>query len=411
MQACHGVAAYNRAKMKHGDVKPNNFVLRTPVPSLNDVTPGVGVVLLDGGLAAESSSTPERCVDAEGTPAFMAPEQLCAAPGATFTRSPAIDSRALGCTLLCLYGTQLPTEGLSERAVIAATVDGSLMSELFPQFTLPGPAVIVNVALWLADDVPQERLSAEQAAKIFSYIYDGATCGLEFTVADVQAAYGLAPHRLLHLYPTTGDSPGGSSRALSNSDSDPAALNHSAALGSLGEASLPAAGHDRGAAEAALEAAPARARGPSFAGLVPVKTGDFADMAALLRCSSWGGECGRGAGRRSKGAHMIYAAASGEGEADERVTGGSTGAASGLVRGGSPRITAFGERMTAHSFAAADVDQDGRTKASGRGEAVGEVRPAVYINHCIKNLVLLISRASHLGHMGWLYARLLLCLL
>eukprot|EP00892_Ulva_mutabilis_P010013 jgi/Ulvmu1/7384/UM036_0044.1 len=204
LQACRGVLAYHDAGYVMRDVKPSNIVLRTRVSALNDITEGNEIVLVDGGLAAPFRSWHRPslpCSEITGTVAFMACEQLRPGRLSYYCLNPLIDCVGLGRSLLLTYCNGLPFDGLEEDDIIAAVRDGTLMGTLFPRCSLPSPAPFTNVALWLCEDDPDCRLTIRHAMSIFEYMGHQAAAGEQVDIADIKTKFGVAAHRWLELYP------------------------------------------------------------------------------------------------------------------------------------------------------------------------------------------------------------------
>jgi hypothetical protein len=97
-QLFDGLSALHAARLVHRDVKPRNALVR-----------GDGrVVLLDFGLVVANAAPPARVAD--GTPAYMAPEQL-----AGLAVGPEADCYAVGVMLYQALTGRLPFDGRADR--------------------------------------------------------------------------------------------------------------------------------------------------------------------------------------------------------------------------------------------------------------------------------------------------------
>lgn len=107
-EVAEGLAAAHATGLTHRDIKPDNIWLESPRDK---------VKLLDFGLARAAAGD-ERITQSGliiGTPAYMAPEQVCGDP---------VDSRtdlfSLGCVLYWLAAERLPYQGKSALAILHA---------------------------------------------------------------------------------------------------------------------------------------------------------------------------------------------------------------------------------------------------------------------------------------------------
>lgn len=348
------------------DVKLSNFVLRKPVRDLNEVSLDNEVVLVDAGIA-QATRGPHRsrflCAALQGTPTFMAPEQVHSARNATYQPSPAIDAVALGRSLLLMFCFQLPTDAMSEEAVIAAVRDGTLMDSVFPASMLPAPAAMVSMGLWLSHHEEHDRLSVEDAATVFAHIHERAAAGHDVSAADLEAAFGLPAHPLLENYPVLGSATERAAAAPTEPGQCAPAQPSSTELASAGcesEGSEP----ERAAAGARDPA------GPSFVELHAdaLGSGNLLDMAHALHRSSGAGEDTTAAGQSK----AVYAAVPEIRVAGMKACRASEAVSDGSVPEGvtwfSPRISAFGERVTVHSCCAPEADTLKSCKASSATE-------------------------------------------
>lgn len=375
MQACRGTCAFHDAGYAHCDLKPSNMVLRHRVDSLNDVSIGSELVIIDAGLAARCDGPYQRslrCDETNGTPSFMAPEQI--RPGATrYLPTRAIDAVALGRSFLLLFCNKLPFKGMEADAIFTSIRDGTLLSHLYPRCSLPAPAVFINVALWLTEHDASLRLSVQTACKIFAFILRRASTGDEVTVADVQTCFGLTAHKLLCHYPVV---EAGQPFVFRNDGSLPLEHSDAAAVSDVKFANpatqrvttdgTPDAVPETGAAEKPKIA------GPSLADLMPVASmgAGIGPMACAMRRSTESGE-GKDvqAGKISEHEDAAQYASEKEVEAVKEPGLQTTSleirssTASVMSRpdiacvpdktpgvvGDSPRILAFGERVTVHN--------------------------------------------------------------
>lgn len=114
MHACRGSAACHRVWSIYADIKPDHLILREPVTGLNDGVVGIDAILVDASLAAEIGGKAQMYGVAEGAHTPKAPQQMSATRGATCIPRPPIDPSAISSSLLCLFGTHLPTEGRTD---------------------------------------------------------------------------------------------------------------------------------------------------------------------------------------------------------------------------------------------------------------------------------------------------------
>ncbi|MGW4897994.1 serine/threonine-protein kinase [Kitasatospora sp. NPDC004240] len=143
----------------HRDVKPANVLLER----------GTGrVVLLDFGIATYEGSTElTRPGDLVGSPDYLAPERAQGErPG------PASDLWGLGATLYAAVEGESPFRRTSPLTTLAAVVGDPL-----PEPRRAGPLGPVLAALMAKD--PDERPTADEAARMLSEVTDGHTMGLK----------------------------------------------------------------------------------------------------------------------------------------------------------------------------------------------------------------------------------------
>jgi serine/threonine protein phosphatase PrpC len=93
-----GIAALHRAGVIHRDIKPDNVIIRPPAPR-----EGIGVKLIDFGVARFGQSPETQGIGEPGTPSFMAPELFEGKPADAAT-----DQFALGVTVYRLFTGQFP---------------------------------------------------------------------------------------------------------------------------------------------------------------------------------------------------------------------------------------------------------------------------------------------------------------
>jgi serine/threonine protein phosphatase PrpC len=93
-----GIAALHRAGVIHRDIKPDNVVIQPPA-----TREGVGVKLIDFGVARLGQSPDALGIAEPGTPSFMAPELFDGKPTDAKT-----DQFALGVTVYRLFTAQFP---------------------------------------------------------------------------------------------------------------------------------------------------------------------------------------------------------------------------------------------------------------------------------------------------------------
>ncbi|MFI2607017.1 serine/threonine-protein kinase [Kitasatospora sp. NPDC018619] len=147
----------------HRDVKPANVLLER----------GTGrVVLLDFGIAKYEGSTElTRPGDLVGSPDYLAPERAQGErPG------PASDLWGLGATLYAAVEGQSPFRRDSPITTLAAVVD-----EPLPESRRAGPLGPVLAALMAKD--PDERPTADEAARMLAEVQAGHTIGLKSVAA------------------------------------------------------------------------------------------------------------------------------------------------------------------------------------------------------------------------------------
>lgn len=147
----------------HRDVKPANVLLEH----------GTGrVVLMDFGIAKYEGSTElTRPGDLVGSPDYLAPERAQGErPG------PASDLWGLGATLFAAVEGQSPFRRDSPITTLAAVVD-----EPLPESRRAGPLGPVLAALMAKD--PDERPTADEAARMLAEVQAGHTMGLKSVAA------------------------------------------------------------------------------------------------------------------------------------------------------------------------------------------------------------------------------------
>jgi serine/threonine protein kinase/tetratricopeptide (TPR) repeat protein len=138
-----GLCALHESGRVHRDVKPANVLV------------GDRVILLDFGLATElQGASDERAPRIEGTPAYMAPEQVLRRPV-----SPAADLYAVGVMLYEVLTGGLPFSGstmvtLHNKVHLAPRSARALAPE--------APADLADLAMDLLVTAPEARPSAEQ---------------------------------------------------------------------------------------------------------------------------------------------------------------------------------------------------------------------------------------------------------
>jgi len=132
VQILRGLQSGHEHGLIHRDVKPSNIMLQARVPKTEDNPFGVGVKLLDFGIAglAEETRVGERC----GTPAYMSPEAV---------QGQRLDARsdlfAVGVLLYEMLSGVRPFEGDTLEEIETALLEtrvGPLVKELT---TLPRP--------------------------------------------------------------------------------------------------------------------------------------------------------------------------------------------------------------------------------------------------------------------------------
>lgn len=290
LQICRGVAAFHSAGYISRDVKPGNIVLRKRLASLNDVTEGNEIVIIDGGLAVPCQGPGRhrvRCDYITGTVGFMAAEQLDDAFLASYLPGPEIDAVGLGRSLLLLYTTCIPFEDVDDDALIDSVRDGTLMSCLFPDCSLPSPAAFTNVSLWLAEDDPSNRLSVSDAIPVFEYMLGRAAVGDDVQLGEVEAMFGIGTHPLLSCFPVVGGQERSDSDLLSCSGYAPDtcdATSNCASPTSISTATTSSSGTEATVTHDPAALPPGSSSGPSLTDALaraPKGTTDAIDISAM----------------------------------------------------------------------------------------------------------------------------------
>jgi serine/threonine protein phosphatase PrpC len=93
-----GIAALHRAGVTHRDIKPDNVIIQPPA-----AREGIGVKLIDLGVARYGQSPETQGIAEPGTPSFMAPELFDGKPADAMS-----DQFALGVTVYRLFTGQFP---------------------------------------------------------------------------------------------------------------------------------------------------------------------------------------------------------------------------------------------------------------------------------------------------------------
>ena len=163
-----GLAHAHGRGLVHRDLKPDNVLCFGP--GLSDLR------LADFGLAhaAEARERPERAGNVEGTPLYMAPEQI---RGEFRDYGPWTDLYALGCIAFQLAHGQAPFREASLPAVLSAHLTGR-HAALVPRFEVPA-----GLEAWIERLIdPDPRLR-----------FDRAAAALEALVAlDTPVGWGLS---------------------------------------------------------------------------------------------------------------------------------------------------------------------------------------------------------------------------
>lgn len=135
-------------------------------------------------------------VAASGSAVHVAPEALEAGPKDEYAVTVRHDSFSVGIVMLLLLCHRLPWRGKTPEQVQAMVRDGSVIS-CIAECASGAPAAYVNIALWLCDNNPAERILCVRAHSMLQRLHAATAAGRTLSVEDLAREFNCARHKLL----------------------------------------------------------------------------------------------------------------------------------------------------------------------------------------------------------------------